>query len=58
MGAANKAERAFKLTENKGANFTIMHTEFVRQKALPGNVIIGADSRKYHSRVAWSVHAY
>lgn len=58
MGAANKAERTFKLTENKGANFTIMHTEFVRQKALPGTVVIGADSRKYRSRITGTVHAY
>lgn len=47
IGAATKAERMFKLTENKGPNYTIMHTEFVREKAQPGALVIGADSRVY-----------
>lgn len=46
IGAATKAERTFRLTENKGPNYTIMHTEFVREKAQPGTLVVGADSRK------------
>ncbi|KAL8783497.1 MAG: hypothetical protein Q9213_004593 [Squamulea squamosa] len=45
IGAATKAQQSFKLTDYKGANYTIMHTEFVRQKAEPGSLVIGADSR-------------
>ncbi|KAF9697154.1 hypothetical protein EKO04_005150 [Ascochyta lentis] len=44
IGAATKAERTFRLTENKGPNYTIMHTEFVREKAQPGTLVVGADS--------------
>jgi homoaconitase/3-isopropylmalate dehydratase large subunit len=46
IGTAVKAERSFKLTDYKGSNYTIMHTEFVRERAEPGSLVIGADSRK------------
>lgn len=45
--AMQKAEREFKLTEFKGNNYTIIHTEFVRERAEPGSLVIGADSRMY-----------
>jgi homoaconitase/3-isopropylmalate dehydratase large subunit len=44
IGAAVKAEQTFKLTDYKGSNYTIMHTEFVRERATPGSLVIGADS--------------
>ncbi|KAL9104372.1 MAG: hypothetical protein Q9163_000672 [Psora crenata] len=46
LGTATKAQQSFKLADYKGANYTIMHTEFVRQRAEPGSLVIGADSRK------------
>ncbi|OQU96221.1 Aconitase domain-containing protein [Cladophialophora immunda] len=42
--ASEKAKTDFKLTEYQGMNFTIMHTEFVRERAEPGMIVIGADS--------------
>lgn len=39
-----KAKKSFKMTENKGSNFTILHTEFVRERAEPGMIVIGSDS--------------
>ncbi|KAJ2981401.1 hypothetical protein NUW58_g6697 [Xylaria curta] len=44
MDASLFAQREFKMTEFQGFNYTIMHTEFVRERALPGQLIIGADS--------------
>lgn len=44
--SAEKAERDFKLTDYKGSNYTIIHTEFVRERAEPGLLAIGEDSRK------------
>ncbi|TGJ79978.1 hypothetical protein E0Z10_g8784 [Xylaria hypoxylon] len=44
MDASRIAHRDFKMTEFQGFNYTIMHTEFVRERALPGQLIIGADS--------------
>lgn len=38
------AKRGFKMTEYQGANYTIMHTEFVRERAEPGMLAIGSDS--------------
>lgn len=32
------------MTENQGMNYTIMHTEFVRERAEPGMLVIGSDS--------------
>ncbi|KAI1426361.1 hypothetical protein F5Y12DRAFT_784069 [Xylaria sp. FL1777] len=44
MSASRTAHKDFKMTEFQGFNYTIMHTEFVRERALPGQLIIGADS--------------
>ncbi|KAJ3565701.1 hypothetical protein NPX13_g7408 [Xylaria arbuscula] len=44
MDASRLAHKEFKMTEFQGFNYTIMHTEFVRERALPGQLIIGADS--------------
>ncbi|KAK5636608.1 hypothetical protein RRF57_012320 [Xylaria bambusicola] len=44
MDASRLAHQEFKMTEFQGFNYTIMHTEFVRERALPGQLIIGADS--------------
>ncbi|KAI3327942.1 aconitase iron-sulfur domain-containing protein [Xylariaceae sp. AK1471] len=44
MDASRRAHEEFKMTEFQGFNYTIMHTEFVRERALPGQLIIGADS--------------
>lgn len=41
---AEKAKSDFKMTEYQGLNYTIMHTEFVRECAEPGMLAIGADS--------------
>ncbi|KXT07952.1 hypothetical protein AC579_3912 [Pseudocercospora musae] len=41
---AEKARRDFKMTEYQGMNYTIMHTEFVRERAEPGMLIVGSDS--------------
>ncbi|KAL0941577.1 aconitase [Colletotrichum truncatum] len=38
------AKRDLKMTENQGSNYTILHTEFVRERAEPGMLVIGADS--------------
>lgn len=44
MDSSDKAKREFKMTENQGNNYTIMHTEFVRERAQPGMLVIGSDS--------------
>ncbi|KAG9771810.1 Aconitase htyD [Exophiala dermatitidis] len=44
MDNCRKAKTDFKMTEFQGFNYTIMHTEFVRERAQPGMLIIGADS--------------
>lgn len=38
------AHRTFKLTQFQGSNYTIMHTEFFRERAEPGQLVIGSDS--------------
>ena len=42
--AADQAKRDYKMTEYQGMNYTIMHTEFVRERAEPGALVVGADS--------------
>jgi homoaconitase/3-isopropylmalate dehydratase large subunit len=32
------------MTEYQGVNYTIMHTEFVREHTEPGMLILGSDS--------------
>ncbi|KAL4884497.1 aconitase iron-sulfur domain-containing protein [Aspergillus karnatakaensis] len=44
MGGMEDAKRVFKMTENQGSNYTILHTEFVRERAEPGMLVIGSDS--------------
>lgn len=44
MDESERAHQEFKMTEFQGFNYTIMHTEFVRERALPGQLILGADS--------------
>ncbi|KAL3428552.1 hypothetical protein BDV09DRAFT_201522 [Aspergillus tetrazonus] len=36
IARAEKAKPDFKMTEYQGLNYTIMHTEFVRERAEPG----------------------
>ena len=42
--ASERARKVFKLTEYQGMNYTIMHTEFCRERAQPGMLVIGSDS--------------
>jgi len=42
--ASERARQVFKLTEYQGMNYTIMHTEFCREREQPGMLIIGSDS--------------
>ncbi|KAH8901821.1 aconitase iron-sulfur domain-containing protein [Coniochaeta sp. PMI_546] len=42
--ASERARRVFKLTDYQGMNYTIMHTEFCRERAQPGMLIVGSDS--------------
>ncbi|TVY86747.1 putative aconitate hydratase [Lachnellula willkommii] len=38
------AKTDFMMTEYQGMNYTIMHTEFFRERAQPGMLVIGSDS--------------
>jgi aconitase B len=51
---SERARKVFKLTEYQGMNYTIMHTEFCRERAQPGMLVIGSDS---HTCSAGSVSA-
>lgn len=42
--SSERARKVFKLTEYQGMNYTIMHTEFCRERAQPGMLIVGSDS--------------
>ncbi|RFU24175.1 hypothetical protein B7463_g12162, partial [Scytalidium lignicola] len=42
--SCERARKVFKLTEYQGMNYTIMHTEFCRERAQPGMLVIGSDS--------------
>ncbi|KAI9711056.1 MAG: hypothetical protein M1828_001983 [Chrysothrix sp. TS-e1954] len=44
IGASDKIAKEQRLTDYKGPNYTIMHTEFVRARAEPGMLVIGSDS--------------
>ncbi|GAQ11764.1 putative aconitate hydratase [Aspergillus lentulus] len=44
IDASERARRVFKMTEYQGMNYTILHTEFYRERAQPGMLIIGSDS--------------
>lgn len=54
VAASNRAKSDFKMTQNQGMNYAIMHTEFCRQRAQPGMLVIGSDS---HTCSAGSVSA-
>lgn len=41
---AEKAKKDFMMTDYQGMNYTIMHTEFVRERAEPGMLVVGSDS--------------
>ena len=41
---AERAKKDFRMTEYQGMNYTIMHTEFVRERAEPGMLVVGSDS--------------
>ena len=41
---SEQAKIDFKMTDYQGMNYTIMHTEFVRERAQPGMIVIGSDS--------------
>ncbi|KAI2694767.1 hypothetical protein CBS147372_9606 [Penicillium roqueforti] len=41
---SERAQKDFKMTDFQGFNYTILHTEFVRERAQPGMLCIGADS--------------
>ncbi|KAF2176149.1 aconitase family protein [Zopfia rhizophila CBS 207.26] len=38
------ARKRFKMTQYQGSNYTIMHTEFHRERAQPSQFVIGSDS--------------
>ncbi|KAJ9144998.1 Aconitase family protein [Pleurostoma richardsiae] len=42
--SSERAKKVFKMTEYQGMNYTIMHTEFYRERAQPGMLVIGSDS--------------
>ncbi|GAM37913.1 hypothetical protein TCE0_033r08236 [Talaromyces pinophilus] len=44
MELSERAQKDFKMTDFQGFNYTILHTEFVRERAQPGMLCIGADS--------------
>ncbi|KAI8929966.1 Isocitrate/isopropylmalate dehydrogenase-domain-containing protein [Entophlyctis helioformis] len=44
IAASEQFAKEAKLTDFHGPNQTILHTEFYRERALPGQMIIGADS--------------
>jgi homoaconitase/3-isopropylmalate dehydratase large subunit len=44
ISASEQFAKEAKLTDFHGPNQTILHTEFYRERALPGQMIIGADS--------------
>ncbi|KAJ9620752.1 hypothetical protein H2204_012162 [Knufia peltigerae] len=44
LQVAEAAKNEFKMTEYQGMNYTIMHTEFVRERVEPGMLAIGSDS--------------
>ncbi|KNE71305.1 3-isopropylmalate dehydrogenase [Allomyces macrogynus ATCC 38327] len=55
IAASERFAKEAGLTDFHGPNQTILHTEFCRQRAQPGQVIIGADS---HSCSAGNVGAF
>ena len=52
VNEVEKTKKDFKMTEYQGMNYTIMHTELVRERTEPGMLILGSDS---HTRSAGAV---
>ncbi|CRL28582.1 Aconitase-like core [Penicillium camemberti] len=44
ISATERAKKTFKMTEYQGMNYTILHTEFYRERAQPGMLVVGSDS--------------
>ncbi|OJJ47108.1 hypothetical protein ASPZODRAFT_95818 [Penicilliopsis zonata CBS 506.65] len=44
IDASERAKHSFKMTEYQGMNYTILHTEFYRERVQPGMLVIGSDS--------------
>ncbi|KAL4894255.1 hypothetical protein BDV59DRAFT_207278 [Aspergillus ambiguus] len=44
IDASERAKHVFKMTDYQGMNYTILHTEFYRERAQPGMIVIGSDS--------------
>ncbi|PKY06246.1 aconitase family protein [Aspergillus campestris IBT 28561] len=44
IDASERARRVFKMTDYQGMNYTILHTEFYRERAQPGMLVVGSDS--------------
>ncbi|PWY63672.1 aconitase iron-sulfur domain-containing protein [Aspergillus eucalypticola CBS 122712] len=44
IDTSERAKRVFKMTDYQGMNYTILHTEFYRERAQPGMVVVGSDS--------------
>lgn len=44
IDAVETAKIDYKMTEYQGVNYTIMHTEFVRERIEPGMLLLGSDS--------------
>lgn len=44
MKALDTAKHELKMTDDPRSNFSILHTEFVRERAEPGMLVLGADS--------------
>ncbi|KAK8081097.1 hypothetical protein PG997_008915 [Apiospora hydei] len=44
IAQSESAKRTFKMTEYQGMNYTIMHTEFFRERTQPGMLVVGSDS--------------
>ncbi|CAI7665794.1 unnamed protein product [Penicillium glandicola] len=44
ISGSERAKKTFKMTEYQGMNYTILHTEFYRERAQPGMLVVGSDS--------------
>jgi hypothetical protein len=50
VNEVEKVEKDFKVTEYQGVNYTVMHTEFVRERAEPGIRVPKQSQRRPESR--------
>ncbi|RDL41554.1 Uncharacterized protein BP5553_01533 [Venustampulla echinocandica] len=44
LASSKRAKEDFRMTDYQGNNYTIMHTEFCRERVQPGMLVIGSDS--------------